>query len=335
MNSNRYQRERDELLHQYGFVLRRDRRHLDFSTDDGIPYVISKTPSTQRAFVQQLSDLKKVIRRIERSSDPLPPSQPSEPAVPEQQPSKRFAPPNNPARPRAEVQIPKLGPVEPPVQHIQVPLLVPANSIVQVLMAADQSEEFWKLDSCGRIRALMRAAGWPRSDLRIEVLPAQFIKASAGEIFRHFGMGELPEDGLEYVETPFHREAGLYLRTMGEWGYTGVPSLLVRDPWIGPVLVESSAWSALENTDYLFLRYGDELEGTSYGCASFVWDAKDPRVPPAEGVMPDHFIYTTFITTGMMERKGFTLQTCGAWVNPALTRNAVREIREIMRHPPQ
>lgn len=326
---NKYERKRDELLHQYGFVLRRDRRHLNFSKEDGTsPFVISKTPSSQSASVRQLADLNRIIRGISRNSDE-PATQAVAPANSEAHPIKRFAPRNNSPRSTGQVLIPKLDPVPRSGGEDGLSGPVPADSIVSVLMAADQSAEFWKLDACGRIRALVGTVSRRSSNFKIDVLPAQFIRASIDEIGRHFGVGEGP-GATHDIEAIFEREGSLYLRTMGEWGYTGVPSLAVNDPWIGPALIEASAWSALENTDHLFLRYGEEWKGTSYGIASLVWNSQDPRRPPADGAIPDHCIYWTFVTKGMMKRKRFTLQTCGAWVNPNLTRKAVREIQDIM-----
>lgn len=184
--------------------------------------------------------------------------------------------------------------------------------------------------SVKRIRAVVSIVQ-KSSKIKFEILPVQFIKASVGEIWWHFGLGEEQERHLDDQNAMLRREGPLYARSLEEWGFTGVPSLLVHDPWIGPALVEASAWSALENTDYLFLRYGDDLVGTSYGIASHVWEAQEPTRRPSDGAVPDHFIYSTFITKSMMKRKDFTLHTCESWVDPKFMRSAVRQLLEIIR----
>lgn len=326
---NKYERTLKDLLHQAGFTLRRDRRHRVFGRDDGLTFVTSKTPGTQSASREQVADLNRLLRRPQPIS--------SEPSVlarvpqdPVEQPKKRLPLPNNPPRTMAEVRIPKLDAVSDTSDREPMRPPVRIGSIVEVLTAADKSNEFWKLDACGRIRTLVNVAK-RSSNLKVDILPALFIKASVEEICWRFGHGEIQKEDPDIPEAMIRREGPLYVRTLKEWGFKGVPSLLVQDPLIGNALIEASAWSVLENTDYLFLRYGDELEGTSYGIASHVWDAQDPTKGPAEGGAPDHFIYSTFITTSMMKRKGFTIQTCVAWVDPKITRLAVRQILEIMR----
>jgi len=252
------------------------------------------------------------------------------PAAPAEHPKRRFSSPNNPQRSKAAVLIPKLDTVSQTNQKGKASSPLRIFSILDVLMAADHSEEFWKLDACGRIRALVTIVQ-SSSNIKLEILPAQFIKASVDEIDWHFGLEEEQQEHLESHEDRLSREGPLYTRTLKEWGLTGVPSILVHDPLIGAAIVETSAWSALENTDYLFLRYGDGLVGTSYGIASHVWDAQDPPARPVNGGLPDHYIYTTFITRGLMTRKGFTLHTCEQSVDPKFTRSAIRQILETIR----
>ena len=175
-----------------------------------------------------------------------------------------------------------------------------ARSVVEVLKAADKSEEFWQLDPCGRIRVLARLT---EQFAKVTILPVQFIKASVEEIVRHFGLDDPARNPADKnIAEIVRRQGSLSMRTLSEsGGFRGVPSRLVDDPVFGEVLIDASAWSIWEDTNYLFFSYGRQLEGTSYGIASQVWDSADPTRPASVGLPPDHYIYTTFITTAMMK----------------------------------
>jgi hypothetical protein len=326
---NKYEKNIRQLLHASGTILVRDGRHKVFRMEDGQNFITSKTPSTQGAARESLATLRRLLDRSRLRTAKVEAEPPNE-LRPGQAP--RFVTPNNPERERGEVTIPKLSPSGHSANikgGRDAPIGV--RNIVEVLMAADQSDRFWNLDPCGRIRALARLT---KRFARVEILPALFCKASVSEIHHNCAIGHERDENFDDIDE-FRRGEGLYFRTLSEWGwsashpiFTGIPSMLVHDPLIGSVLVDASAWSLLENTNYIFFWYG-ELQGSSYGIASQVWDSEDPTRPANATDVPDHFIYSTFITRPMMKRKGFTLQTCASWTDPKSTHAAVRQILEI------
>jgi hypothetical protein len=320
---NKYEKNIRELLHESGAVLVRDRRHKVFRLEDGQNFITSKTPSTQGAARESLATLRRLLDHSRLRTEAMATESPTEPR---QGQLPRFVTPNNPQRERGEVTIPKLLPIDRSNNIEGRSGSIWLRNLIEVLMAADQSDRFWDLDPCGRIRALTRLT---EQFAKVEILAALFCKASVTEIRLHYGIGQVRDQNFDDVEAITRREGPLYMRTLKEWGgFTGIPSMLVDDPLLGSVLVEASAWSLLEDTNYIFFRCG-KLEGSSYGIASQVWDSVDPTKPAHADGTPDHFIYSTFITRPMMKRKAFTLQTCASWTDPQRTRAAVRQILEI------
>jgi len=297
---NKYEKNIRELLHMSGAVLVRNGRHKVFRLEDGRNFITSKTPSSQGAARKSLAMLRRLLEpvrseRIEKRAEPT--------TLTKQRPQQRFVTPNDPQRERGEILISGLSTSEDKAHIESRDASIHITNIVELLMAADRSDLFWELDPCGRIRALTLIA---QRFAKVEILPAQFCTASVSEIHQHFASSLEQDQSLEAIT---RREGPLYLRTLREWGgFTGIPSMLVLDPLLGKVLVEASAWSLLENTNYLFFWYG-ELWGSSYGIASQVWDSEDPTKPSNASDTPDHFIYSTFITRPMMKRKKFALQS--------------------------
>jgi hypothetical protein len=325
---NKYEKNIRELLHESGTVLVRDGRHKVFRLEDGQNFITSKTPSTQGAARESLATLRRLLDHSRQRTPAVPPESPMEPI---QGQVPRFVTPNNPERERGEVTIPKLSPSDHSTNIKGRDASIGIKNIIEVLMAADQSDRFWDLDPCGRIRALTRLT---KRFAKVEILPVLFCKASVSEIHHNCAISQERDENFDDI-AEFRRGEGLYFRTLSEWGwsathpiFTGIPSMLVHDPLLGSVLVEASAWSLLENTNYIFFWHG-ELEGTSYGIASQVWDSEDPTRPANTTEAPDHFIYSTFITRPMMKRKAFTLQTCASWTDQKSTRAAIRQILEI------
>jgi hypothetical protein len=333
---NKYEKNIRELLHASGAVLVRDGRHKVFRLEDGHNFVTSKTPSAQGAARKSLATLMRLLRDDGRVGTVTTTAEST--ILSKQEPSRRFVIRNNPQRERGEITFSRLSPNEGLALIERRYSSIPIRNIVEVLMAADRSDLFWALDPCGRIRTLTSIT---QRFAKVETLPVLFCKASVSEIHHHCAIGRVRDQNFDDIDE-FRRREGLYFRTLSEWGwsathpiFTGIPSMLVHDPLLGKVLVEASAWSLLENTNYIFFWCGEfwygELQGTSYGIASQVWDSENPSKQANAADTPDHFIYSTFITRPMMKRKGFTLQTCASWTDPKSTRAAVRQILEIAR----
>jgi len=322
---NKHERSREDLLHELGGVLIRDKKHRVFRLEDGQKFVVSKTPSTQGSSKASLATLKRIQRNDEGPADIL------REIAPEAQnaPRKRFSLPNNPPRPHDDYRIILPASLETAPAMKRPHTSGGFESVADVLMAADRSEEFWNLDASGRIRVLDHLM---KSFAKVEVLPSLFTRASIEEVpgYENVSNQSITAENLQ-------QQARLPLRTLAEWGGSidkdfrgikGVPSLLVSDPLFGKCLIEASAWSTLEETNYLFFRTGD-LHGTAYGISSQVWDATDPTRSNNISEMPDHFIYTYFITRGMAKRKNFGLLTSASWTDKTKTRAAIQQIREI------
>ncbi len=233
---NKYEKNLRELLHASGAVLVRDGRHKVFRLEDGQNFVTSKTPSAQGAARRSLATLR---RLRDRGRSVTVPTTAESAILSEHEPSPRFVTPNNPQRERGKISIPKLSPSDDLAQIERRDASIRMKNIIEVLMAADRSELFWELDPCGRIRALKSIT---QRFAKVEILPAQFCKASVSEIHLHYGIGQERDENFYSIEAIRRREEPLSFRSLRECGgFTGIPSMLVHDPLLGTALVELSA----------------------------------------------------------------------------------------------
>jgi hypothetical protein len=311
---DKYEKRIKEMLHAAGAILVRDGRHFNYKVGKHDLFVQPKTPSDWRSSRNAEATLRRILERVQIPE--VPSNLTAEPLFNVlKKPRMRI--PNNPPRERGELVIPPLSGI---TGH--VPTVVgerPFSTIIEVLSVVDRSDMFWDLDPCGRIRVLETITN---RFAKVEIVPALFCRASIQEVLNHFGCPE----GEDAITKTFPGQEILYMRTIRDWGLNGIPSMLVHDPVVGEIIVEASAWSLLEETNYLSITTPSD-DGEATEIASAVWSGghqgEEGEYPP------DHFIYSVFVPPKMMKRKGFKLHTCGNWTDPAKTRVAVRQVLEI------
>ena len=93
-----------------------------------------------------------------------------------QPPRLRYRIANNLARERADVVIPKLPASLPSEPKIELQF----KSISDLITAVDDVPAYWELDSCGRVRVLMKLAS--QFAKKVEVLTAFAVIAPAHEV---------------------------------------------------------------------------------------------------------------------------------------------------------
>ena len=150
---DKYETEIDKLLHENGAVLVRQNKHRVYRFPDGREVVMASTPSDHRATLNKLTFLRRML-------DGRLPEKPAAPALASVEllpvkPIRRGQAPR-PERSNANVVIPKLesgsfATIAPTMTKWK---LRQCDSYVVV----NSSEEFWKLDPCGRIRAFGKVA---------------------------------------------------------------------------------------------------------------------------------------------------------------------------------
>jgi predicted RNA binding protein YcfA (HicA-like mRNA interferase family) len=175
---NKYEAEVERLLEENGAVLVRQRKHKVYKLEDGREVVMASTPSDHRETLNKLSFLRRML-------DGRLPEKPAAPAtaIVELLPVKpiRHGQAPRPERSDANVVIPKLG--------SGTPLTVTTPTKVKRSLrdcdpyyVANSSEEFWKLDPCGRIWTVgkvVQATGSTTEyvDLLYGVVPNELLNA--------------------------------------------------------------------------------------------------------------------------------------------------------------
>jgi predicted RNA binding protein YcfA (HicA-like mRNA interferase family) len=147
---DKYETEIEKLLHENGAVLVRQKKHRVYRFPDGREVVMASTPSDHRATLNKLTFLRRMLdgRLPEKPAAPTPTSVE---LLPVKLIRRGQAP--RPERSNANVVIPKLG--------SGTPLTVTTPTTAKRSLrecdpyyVANSSEEFWRLDPCGRIRAI-------------------------------------------------------------------------------------------------------------------------------------------------------------------------------------
>ena len=311
---DKFERQLKEMMHASGATLVRDGRHIVFRVGTEDTFIMSKTPSDRRSSRIALATYKRIINRDRVLVESPEPSE----KLPAETAKQRTTPiPNNPPCEHAEVVIPSLD-VLPERALSRVPD-GRFSTVIEVLAAADKSDLFWALDPCGRIRVLERIV---RRFAAVEILPVLFCKASIEEILNHYDSVE----GEEEMSRILTRQAALYTRLNGQWGLSGIPSLLVRDPIVGKIIVEASAWSFLEQINFILIREATRDDG-AIETASEVWSNGVQRSKGER--LPDHVIFLNYIMPRLMKRKGFKLHTCANWTDHTKTHPAIRQVLDI------
>lgn len=150
---DRHERKIDELITSAGGAQVRQRKHRVYRFADGRVFVRSSTPSDRRASLNTISNLKRFLAApgvAKTTSAPtIPHILPFEPHK-----RKRMVQSPGPGRSDAPVIVPALGKV-----HRQERRVVPQfKSLDDLLTAADQVDDYWKLCASGRVRTLQKLA---------------------------------------------------------------------------------------------------------------------------------------------------------------------------------
>lgn len=180
---DKYQAEVKKLLDENGAVLVRRKKHKVYKLPDGRAVVMASTPSDHRATVKALT----LLRRMLDGRLPEGPAA-AAPVITEPQTVNlvRRGQAPRPEWSNADVLIPKLD--SGAFFKTKYPTVTkPSLRECDFYYIANSSEEFWKLDPYGRIRAIGKVAQIMGGtvefiDLFYGAVPNEFITASGGNV---------------------------------------------------------------------------------------------------------------------------------------------------------
>jgi hypothetical protein len=181
---DKYEAEVERLLDENGAVLVRQNKHKVYKFPNGREVVMSSTPSDWRASRKKLAFLRRMLEgRFPKKL--VAPVATTVKSVTAPTIIRRGQAPH-PEWSNAPVVIPKL---ESGASFTVATPTMTKRSFRQCdpYYVANSSEEFWKLDPCGRIRAIGKVAQITGStieyiDLLYGAVPNQFIAASGGNV---------------------------------------------------------------------------------------------------------------------------------------------------------
>jgi hypothetical protein len=229
------------------------------------------------------------------------------------------------------------------------------NSVADLLSVVDEIDSFWALDTCGRMRILMKVIS---QFAKVEAVPYRYCDTTPGE-YADFLEREVSEDIWDRME--------------GKWLDLRSLCLLVSDPVEGDILIEAEAMRARDEHADILVMDAHFYEGLCLGFEpvldddlgggdrdedmNTLFDLQDtltgirdqPRFAPLhatidqlleqaeerinciDGGEPSRYIMYEFTLPAIAKERGEHYQTTESWTNPSITRATLREILQFQQ----
>lgn len=347
------EKQRDELLENAGARLIRKGRHHIYQFPNGRNFVTPATPSDYRGARNSLAELRRVLASHAQLAVAAPGLDRLCEVTEKTRPRVRV--PNSPPREETDDPIITFGtPSSDSSQERSAKQIArPFADLRNTLKSVAEVPEFWDLDTCGRLRVLMK---FIRQFAKVEALPYRHCSVSTNEL----------EISDETVRTQLMLD-----RMDTVWEGRLVPCLLVHEEGFGDVLVEVEAMrthGGLDNIIALraefsggvFLHVEETPENSSQTLEEVAAQAAMDDVHAALGKMQldpafnavrtqinsvmeileskvavsrstsgnNHVVYN-FLESEAAKKHGYHFETTESWTNPKLIRSAIRQVLQI------
>lgn len=347
------EKQRDELLQNAGARLIRKGRHHIYQFPNGRNFVTPATPSDYRGARNSLAELRRVLASHAQLAVAAPGLDQLCEVKEKTRPRVRV--PNSPPREETDDPIITFGTPssDSPQERSAKQIALPFTDLRDTLKNVAEVPEFWDLDTCGRLRVLMKFIG---QFAKVEALPYRHCSVSINEL-------EIPDE-----ET----RTNLMLDRMETvWGGRLVPCLLVQEDGFGDILVEVEAMrthGGLDNiialraefSDGVFLHVAETWVNSSQTLEEVEAEAAMDDVHAALGKMRldpafdavrtqidsvmetleskltvnrstsgDNRVVYNFLELAAAKKHGYHFETTESWTNPKLIRSAIRQVLRI------
>ncbi len=316
---DRQEREIDEIIAAAGGEQVRRRKHRIYRFSDGRVFVRSSTSSDYRSSLNTISDLKRFLATplvIERTSESK-----GKHVLPfETFRRKHITQTPNPANQDAGVFIPSLGKLE----RKQHRLVRQFTSLDDLLTAADQVEDYWKLCSSGRVRTLQKLASCNFKTNTYTIMACRV------------GIKDLRTFQEDIESRDYNDALGLIRYIADSKNPVSYPALVIErgNEKQESLLIECAAAYAFNEIDQTAVA---PLETATCGLRYAIWpipsDKEGRAIEPWERYLPQQFYFYIVLSAQEARQVNLSFSACANWTDPAKTRPVVRQMLERLDDP--